>query len=121
MTITSRLKLVLILSLMIVLASTFALTADQDCDTNQTIYQNNSSSTMVVTGEFTDGCKDADSYVYVYDKGGQQTARGTVKDMHTINLTLDVPPGGRMDFNCRGNGQHGPGGCSSRLISACPK
>jgi hypothetical protein len=86
------------LSMLVVFASTSALTADQGCDTNEQIYQNSSLSTMVVTGEFTDGCKDADSYVDVYKKGDKPgdtpTVSGTVKDMHTINLTLDVPPGG---------------------------
>jgi hypothetical protein len=123
MTRPSRLSFTL--SLLVVFASTSALTADQGCDTNEQIYQNSSSSTMVVTGEFTDGCKDADSSVDVYKKGDKPgdtpTVSGTVKDMHTINLTLDVPPGGSMYFNCRGTGQHLPGSCSSRLISALPK
>ena len=99
--------------LLILLGSTFALTTDQQCDINQQIYQNHSSSTMVVTGEFTDRCKDADSYVDVYDKTGQVVGHGTVPDMHTKYLTLDVPPGGTMNFNCRGTGQHNAGHCSS--------
>lgn len=77
---------------------------------------------MIVTGEFTDGCKDADSYVDVYDKGGQPVGHGTVPDMQTRYLTFDVPPGGAMTFNCRGTGQpKQPGQCSSSIISAYPK
>jgi hypothetical protein len=96
-------------------------TAQQLCDINQDVYQNQSTSAMVVTMEFTDSCKDADSYVYVYTKDGKEVAQGTVPDMQTRSFTFDVPGTGTIRFNCRGTGHNSTGHCLSRLISASAK
>jgi len=99
----------------------FMAAAQQLCDINQDVYQNQSASAMVVTMEFTDSCKDADSYVYVYAKDGTEVAKGTVPDMQTRSFTFDVPGMGTIRFNCRGTGHNSTGHCLSRLISASPK
>jgi hypothetical protein len=77
---------------------------------------------MVVTMEFTDGCKDADSIVYVLASDDKsEVDHGTVPDMQTRSFTFQVPAGGSISFNCRGSGHGTPGHCSSRLISASVK
>jgi hypothetical protein len=93
--------------------------ADQACDTTQDVYQNRSA--MVVTMEFTDGCRDADSYVYVKDHTGGTIATLTVPDLTTRSFTVDVPAGGIISFQCRGNQHNTSGACSSRMISAFQK
>jgi hypothetical protein len=90
----------------------------QGCDINQEVYKNPSRSDMLVKMEFTDGCQDADSYVYAYDASNKQTAVYTVPDMKTKIFHIDVPAGGSIKFNCRGTGHNTSGACSSRLISA---
>lgn len=93
----------------------------QGCDINKEVYRNPSRSDMLVKMEFTDGCPDAESYVYVLDVSGREVSRHTVPDMQTRIFNLDVPASGSIRFNCRGNGHDGSSSCSSRLISATPE
>jgi hypothetical protein len=128
-----RVRLIVVLTFLIV-GSTIAAAADkgcatnqQGCDINRTVYENRSTSTVVVSIELTDGCPDAESYVEVYGKSapplGPIIAKGTVPDMTTSSFTFDVPPSGIVRFNCRGKGAgHGSvGGCSWRVVSAVPR
>jgi hypothetical protein len=68
----------------------------QKCDINQEVYKNPSTSDMLVTMEFTDGCPDADSYAYAYypGVGGKQSSEYTVPDGQTKVFHIDVPGGG---------------------------
>jgi len=104
--------------LFITLLTTKSVEQKQGCDINQEVYKNPSRSDMLVKMEFTDGCPDADSYVYAYDANNKQTAVYTVPDMKTKIFHIDVPAGGSIKFNCRGSGHNSSGACSSRLISA---
>jgi hypothetical protein len=81
---------------------------------------------MIVSMEFSDGCKDADSVVEVYETSvppfGKAIDQGVIPDMQTRAFTFEVPPGGLIMFNCRGTGNGNPsGGCSWHLVSAIPK
>jgi|SRR5579859_955915 len=93
----------------------------QGCDINKEVYKNPSQSAMLVKMEFTDGCPDADSYVYVFDANNKEVSRHTVPDMQKRVFNLDVPASGAVRFNCRGNGHNSSGSCSTLLISATPE
>jgi hypothetical protein len=99
----------------------------QGCDLNLTVYENHSTSVVTVTIELTDGCPDAESYVYVYGGGspppGPELNKGTIPDMKSRSFTFDVPANGIIMFNCRGKGfGHGStGSCSWRIVSSSVK
>ncbi len=92
---------------------------DLKCGEGKRVYQNRSKQkTLTVTVTVNDKCKgnDGPTVVPINPKGEHETDNEEVLVPGGGAVSFDVPPGGGLWVDCKGEGEHG---CSVEIATCC--